>query len=95
MPIGIACSEQEVSYSVLSLPQFCLKLEGLNITVPVDVSMQDLSGCTNLNHVTGFMLDYSETKWSDWFSSYCQQSSTRYNMKKEGYFQWLIEYNKA
>ena len=40
--------------------------------------MQDLSSCTNLNHVTGFMLGYSETKWSDWFSSYCQHSSTRY-----------------
>ena len=40
--------------------------------------MQDLSSCINLNHATGVMLVYSETKWSDWFSSFCQHSSTRY-----------------
>jgi len=69
VPIGTTCSEYEVPYPMLNLPQCCLKLQGLHVAVPVDISMQDQSSCTNLYHVTGFMLDYSETKWSDWFSS--------------------------
>ena len=44
------------------------------------VSIQDLSGCTNLIHFTGFMLDYDEIKWNDWFSSYCQRSKMRYSV---------------
>ena len=78
--IGFTCCEHEVSYSMLRLPHCCLKLEGLHITVPMNVSIQDLSGCTNLTHFTGFMLDYNEAEWDDWFSSYCQHSKTRYSI---------------
>ena len=80
MSIGTTGSEHEVAYSILNLPQCCLKLEGLHITVPVDVSTLDLGSCTKLSHVTGFMLEYSETKWENWFSSYCQHSNTRYSI---------------
>ena len=75
--IGSTCCEHEVSYSMLRLPHCCLKLEGLHITVPMNVSIQDLSGCT---HFTGFMVDYNEAEWDDWFSSYCQDSKTRYSI---------------
>ena len=78
--IGTTCSEHEVAYSILNLPQCCLKLEDLHITVPVNVSTLDLSSCTKLSHATGFMLEYSETKWDNWFSSYCQHSNTRYSI---------------
>ena len=78
MSIGTTCSEHEVSYSMLNLPKCCLKLE--YITVPVDVSTQDLCSCNKFSHVTGFMLECSETKWEDWFSSYYQHSNTRYSI---------------
>ena len=52
------------------LPECCLKLEFLHITVPVDVSTQDLCRCNKLTHVIRFIIEYNETKWEDWFSSY-------------------------
>jgi len=65
---------------MLSLPQCCLKLEGLHVAVPVDISIQNRSSCTYLDHVTGFMLDCSETWWSDWFSNYYQRSNPKYSI---------------
>jgi len=54
---------------------------------------KDLSGCASLTHFTEFMLDYSESDWDDWFSSYCEHSKTRYSIHPGKQFNKRLEHD--
>lgn len=62
--------------TILSLPKSCQELESLGITVPVD----DTTDLSSVKYATGYLLEYSATKFGEWYGKYCKQSDTKYSV---------------
>ena len=73
-------SECTVSYASLHLPKSCLHLASLHITVPIDMSMENIQSSERVISATGYMLEYTASKFKVWLDKFCQQSNTRYSV---------------
>lgn len=73
-------SECTVSFASLLLPKSCLHLESLHITVPIDMSMEKIQSSERVISATGFMQEYTASKFEAWLDKFCQQSNTRYSV---------------
>ncbi|XP_065891799.1 uncharacterized protein [Dysidea avara] len=79
--VGICDSEHMISCTSLELPKSCLQLESLHIILPIDMPTQmNVLRSENVTSVTGFLMEYTDSKWEEWLDRFCQQSSTRFSV---------------
>ena len=73
-------SEFATSYAALNIPKCCLQLESLHFIAPTDIPKEHLQSSEHVTSASGFMLQYSVSKWEAWLESFCQQSNSRYSV---------------
>jgi len=79
--VGSCDGEHVISCASLGLPSSCLQLESLHIIAPIDMPTQlNTLRSEYVTSATGFLMEYTDSKWEEWLDRFCQQSSTRFSV---------------